>query len=174
MIERELRERYTLLFYFLMLIEGSRDNTSLWSVDWWKDCDIRRSGLDWHSTTLWPGQNPPPHALQSSWLHQQGITLSCRSKRNRSSYLHMDESRIAARKRYDRLKRITEWTKSELFCAVTVRRTSHTSPGHSFSDPASMYCFPNTNLDFICCQKKKIKYNLEKKIFQIVPRKWVY
>lgn len=63
--------------------------------------------------------------LQSARLHQRGVSLSCRSKRNRSSYcrrihvLRMDESRIAPRNGWDRLKGISEWTKSELCCTFT-------------------------------------------------------
>ncbi len=109
-------------------LKESKDNTSFCPADWRTDCDIRRSGLDWHSTALRPSPRalPPPHALQSSWLHQQGIILSCRSKRNRSSYckrihmLRMNESRTALKNKWDRLKGISEWTKSELCCAVTV------------------------------------------------------
>lgn len=117
-IEREVH--FALLFPAVKE-EERRDNTSLCPADW-ADCDNRR--WVWTDAALHSDQGPhelsPPHAMQSSWLYQQGISLSCTSKRNRSSYykrihmVRMDESRITPRNRWDRLKGISELAKSRV------------------------------------------------------------
>lgn len=67
----------------------------------------------------------PPRAPQSSGPHPRGIISSCGSKRNRSSSPcrintpRLNGSGAARRGGRDRLKGISEWTKSELCCAFT-------------------------------------------------------